>query len=110
MNLDLAVNILLITAIVLANIPFIISNKLFLLVPVANKSIWLSIGEWFFYYLLMGIFAFLLELKAMGNVHPQDWEFYTITLFMFMIFAFPGFIYRYNLASFLQKKQPKQKS
>ena len=101
MNLDLAVNILLITAIVLANIPFIFGNKLFLVMPVAQKGIWLTLGEWFLYYLLMGLFSYLLELKAMGNVHSQGWEFYTVTLFMFMIFAFPGFIYRYNLASFL---------
>jgi len=103
MNLELAVNILLITAIVLANIPFIIKDKLFLLVPVSNKSIWLTLIEWFIYYFLMGVFAYLLELKAMGNVHPQGWEFYTVTLFMFMIFAFPGFIYRYNLARFISR-------
>jgi len=102
-NLDLAVNILLITAVVLANLPFVISQKLFLFISVARKNIWLTIGEWFFYYLLMGIFAYLLERKAMGTVHGQGWEFYTVTLFMFMIFAFPGFIYRYNLASFLRK-------
>ncbi len=109
MSLDLAVNILLITAIVLANIPFIFPNKLFLFIPVSRKSIWLTLGEWFFYYLLMGIFAYLLELKAMGNVHQQGWEFYTVTLFMFMIFAFPGFIYRYNLVHFLgNRTQAKQ--
>jgi hypothetical protein len=104
MNLDLAVNILLITAIVLANIPFILSQRIFIVIPAPNKSIWLALGEWFLYYLLMGVFAYLLELKAMGNVHPQGWEFYTVTLFMFMIFAFPGFIYRYNLAQFLRKR------
>ncbi|MFM8233034.1 MAG: DUF2818 family protein [Candidatus Methylopumilus sp.] len=25
-------------------------------------------------------------------MHPQDWEFYTVTFFLFLVFSFPGFI------------------
>jgi len=99
-----AVWLLLITAMVLANLPFIMANRLFLLIPVESKSFIVNMIEWFTYFALTGLFAYLLEKKVMGHVAPQDWEFYTIVFFMFMIFAFPGFIYRYNLKAFLKKK------
>jgi DNA integrity scanning protein DisA with diadenylate cyclase activity len=105
MELNQAVWLLLVTAIVLANIPFILSNRLFLFIKVPHKSIVVNLIEWFFYFILTGIFAYLLENKSMGHVAEQTWEFYTITLFMFIIFAFPGFIYRYNLKQFLKKNK-----
>ncbi|MBN2647110.1 MAG: DUF2818 family protein [Thiotrichales bacterium] len=105
MDTSQAVWLLLLTAIVLANIPFIMGNRLFLVFKLAHKSIVVNLIEWFVYFLITGLFAYLLEQKSMGNVASQEWEFYTIVLFMFMIFAFPGFIYRYNLKHFLEKKQ-----
>ncbi len=105
MELNQAVWLLLVTAIVLANIPFILSNRLFLFIKVPHKSIVVNLIEWFSYFILTGLFAYLLESKSMGHVSPQTWEFYTITLFMFIIFAFPGFIYRYNLKKFLKQNK-----
>jgi len=104
MNVDQAVWLLLVTAMILANIPWILSNRLFMFIKVPNKSFIMNLLEWFLYFILTGIFAHLLESKSMGHTQPQDWEFYAITLFMFMIFAFPGFIYCYNLKVFLKKK------
>ena len=104
MEVNQAVWLLLVTAIVLANIPFIFSNRLFVFLKVSTKSIWVNLAEWFLYFIVTGLFAYLLEKKSMGHVAPQDWEFYTITFFMFMIFAFPGFIYRYNLKQFMKKQ------
>lgn len=98
-----AVWLLLVTAIVLANLPFIMSNRLFLVIKVPHKSIVVNLIEWLSYFGVTGLFAYLLEKKVMGHVAPQDWEFYAVVLFMFMIFAFPGFIYRYNLKNFLRK-------
>lgn len=103
METNQAVWLLLITAMVLANIPFILGNRLFLLIKVPHKSIVVNMIEWFTYFCITGLFAYLLEKKSMGHVAPQEWEFYTVVLFMFMIFAFPGFIYRYNLKNFLKK-------
>lgn len=103
MTTEIAVWVLLTTAIILANIPWIFTNRLFLFIPVASKSIVINFAEWFLYFIVTGVFAYLLEKNAMGHVKAQDWEFYTITFFMFAIFSFPGFIYRYNLKSFLQK-------
>ncbi|BBP46352.1 membrane protein [Thiosulfatimonas sediminis] len=103
MDADQAVWLLLITALVLANLPFIMGNRLFLLIKVAHKSIVVNFIEWFIYFGVTGVFAYLLENKTMGHVAPQEWEFYVTVFFMFMIFAFPGFIYRYNLTHFLKK-------
>ena len=105
MTLDQAVWVLLVTAIVLANIPWILSNRLFIWINVANKPIWLGLAEWFTYFIVMGGLALALEYGAMGNIAPQEWEFYVINLFLFMIFAFPGFIYRYSLKMYLDKSK-----
>lgn len=105
MNLDIAVELLLVTAIVLANVPWLFENRLFLFIKAENKHISLGLLEWFLYYLVTGLLSYLLEDKSMGHVQSQGWEFYAITLFMFAIFAFPGFIYRYNLKSFLNKNK-----
>jgi hypothetical protein len=32
-----------------------------------------------------------------GNVFTQRWEFYAITLSLFVVMAFPGFVFRYLL-------------
>ncbi|MDX1353503.1 MAG: DUF2818 family protein [Thiomicrorhabdus sp.] len=103
MDINQAVWLLVVTAIVLANIPFILSNRLFIFLKVGEKSIWTNLAEWFLYFIVTGFFAYMLEKKSMGHVAEQSWEFYTITLFMFIIFAFPGFIYRYNLRKFIKK-------
>lgn len=105
MSLDQAVWVLLVTAIVLANIPWVLTNRLFILINIATKPIWMGLAEWFSYFLIMGALALGLEYTAMGNIAPQNWEFYIINLFLFMIFAFPGFIYRYSLKMYLDKSQ-----
>lgn len=105
MEMSQAVWLLLVTAIVLANIPFILSTRLFVFIKVPEKQLRINLVEWTVYFMLTGLLAYLLENKSMGHVAPQDWEFYTITLFMFMIFSFPGFIYRYNLKQFIHKNK-----
>lgn len=105
MSVEQSVWLLLVTAIVLANIPWILSNRVLLFVKAPNKSFVIGLVEWFLYFILTGILSFLLENKTMGNVAPQEWEFYAITFFMFVIFAFPGFIYRFNLKVHLDKNK-----
>jgi len=103
MDQNSAVWLLLVTALVLANLPFIMVSRLFLMIKVESKSFIVNMIEFLTYFGITGIFAYLLEKKVMGHVAPQGWEFYTIVFFMFMIFAFPGFIYRYNLRNYLHK-------
>ncbi|MBU0654933.1 MAG: DUF2818 family protein [Gammaproteobacteria bacterium] len=81
-------------AFLLANLPWL-SQRCFLILQCEKKSAWMRLVEWFALYFVVGIMALLLEQRAMGAAHAQDWEFYAVTLSLFLVFAFPGFIYRY---------------
>lgn len=48
-------------------------------------------------YLLVGVLGMALE-SQLGNPFAQAWEFYAITLCLFLVLAFPGFVYRYLYA------------
>lgn len=103
MSVENAVYLLLFTSLILANIPWFSSTKIFIFFTIKQKSFVLSVVEWSGYLLLMGGISYLLELRVMGHVKEQDWEFYGVTILMFAIFAFPGFIYRYNLRKFIKR-------
>jgi len=106
MSVDLAVNLLIATAVVLANLPWLVSQRLFLFIPLrACKSFWLGLLEWGGYLALIALFGYLLEGKVMGNHSPQQWEFWVTVVFLFAIFAFPGFIYRYNFQKYFARKR-----
>jgi hypothetical protein len=78
----------------LANLPWL-SQRCFLILQCERKSPWLRLLEWFVLYFVVGLLALGLEKQVTGSVYPQGWEFYTVTLSLFMVFAFPGFIYRF---------------
>lgn len=84
-------------ALLCANLPFV-SQRLFLLIPFASgrKSGWLRVLELFFYYGVVGVAARFLE-ASNSAVAVQRWEFYAITASIFLVFAFPGFVYCYLL-------------
>ena len=46
------------------------------------------------FYALVGVLAFAFE-ASMGNVFEQRWEFYAITLSLFLVMGYPGYVYRY---------------
>lgn len=87
--------VLLVLALVVANLPFF-SERLFFLVPLKGgvKAFGWRLLEWLVFYFLLGGVAYLLEAK-LGAVQHQRWEFYTVTVCLFLVLAFPGFIYRY---------------
>lgn len=85
---------LLALALVLANLPWL-SQRCLLVLQCAHKPVWMRFTEWLVLYFVVGGLVFLLEQRATGNVHPQDWEFYAVTLSLFLVFAFPGFVYRH---------------
>ena len=78
-----------------ANLPFF-SERLFALIPLkrAVKPFWMRLIELASLYVLVGGVAYLLE-AGIGNVFSQGWEFYTITICLFLVLAFPGFVFRY---------------
>ncbi len=82
-------------ALVAANLPFF-SERLFLVIPLktATKPLFLRLLEIIVMYFFVGFVAFLLESK-LGAPHKQHWEFYAVTASLFLVFAYPGFVYRY---------------
>jgi hypothetical protein len=89
--------LLLILSLVAANLPFV-NQKLFAVIPLPalqnQKAFWLRLLEIVVLYFVVGGFAILLE-QQRGNVYVQNWEFYAITFCMFLVMAYPGFVWRY---------------
>lgn len=102
MNWNVA--LLLILAVVCANIPWISQRFLLFITPVKGKKEWMRLIEWLLFYAIIGLIAIGLEQKTLGTLHQQQWEFYVTTLCLFMVCAFPGFIYRHQLIHQLQRK------
>lgn len=101
--------IFLIVAFISANLPWI-SDRLFGLFSLRSttKSVWICIAEWFVLYLLIGMIALGIEKKFTSDIQPQDWEFYASTLCLFLVFALPGFIYRFDLKHLLKRSKKLQ--
>lgn len=78
-----------------ANMPFI-NERLFLLISIGRpvKPVWIRLLELTLLYLLVRGVAYLLEARV-GNAFSQGWEFYVITICLFLVLAFPGFVLRY---------------
>jgi Protein of unknown function (DUF2818) len=82
-------------AIIVANLPFL-NERLFSVIPIkmVNKPFLFCLVELFIAYGLLGIICFLLE-SNVGNVFLQGWEFYAVTGCLFIVLAYPGFVFRY---------------
>lgn len=86
---------LLVVALAAANVPFF-SNRVMLLISVKSehKALGWYALEMLVWYFIVGLLGRLLEQKT-GIAHQQHWEFYAVTVSMFIVLAFPGFVYRY---------------
>jgi hypothetical protein len=82
-------------AVIAANLPFF-SEKVFFLVAPRNgkKAFVFRLCELLLLYFLVGCFAYWLE-SRLSPVHQQNWPFYASTLALFIVFAWPGFVWRY---------------
>ncbi|KZE32872.1 uncharacterized protein DUF2818 [Crenobacter luteus] len=89
-----SVAILLIVAVLAANLPFLTPRLAGVLKPAKRKHFGWHLLELAVLYALVGLFARLLEGRS-APVHAQNWQFYVTTLSLFLVFAFPGFVYRY---------------
>ncbi len=78
-----------------ANLPWF-SNKLFYVIPIKqpSKNLAWCLLELFVLYFLVGAIALYTENATFGQIAPQDWEFYAVTGCLFLVFAFPGFVYK----------------
>lgn len=92
----MTITILLILSFILANLPWY-SNKLFYVIPLKydHKNIAICLCELIVLYFVVGGIAFFAEKISFGQIAPQGWEFYTVTFCLFLVFSFPGFIYRH---------------
>jgi uncharacterized membrane protein len=89
-------NILLLLLVLLAaNLPWF-SNKFLYLLPFQKntKNLAWCLLELVVLYFLMGFVAMYAEHATMGEVMPQAWEFYAVTACLFLVFSFPGFVYK----------------
>lgn len=95
MNTSLSSWLVIVVALFAATLPFI-NERLFALIPlkVGAKAFSVRLFELLVFYFLVGALGSFLESRA-GNRFEQQWEFYAITGCLFLVFAFPGFIFRY---------------
>lgn len=90
-----AIWLVIVAALVAANLPFI--NDRWLIVgrqAHSGKPFFARALELLLLYFVVGTLARLIEQRA-GQVAPQGWEFYAVTAALFITLAFPGFVYRY---------------
>jgi len=59
-----------------------------------HKSVFVRLLELAVFYTLVGVLGFALE-SNLGNRFVQGWEFYAITLCLFLVLGYPGFVWRY---------------
>ncbi|MBN9116703.1 DUF2818 family protein [Pandoraea sp. XJJ-1] len=78
-----------------ANLPFV-NQRLFGVIALkrAVKPLWCRLVEMAVAYFVVGALGYLIE-SGIGNVFSQGWQFYAVTASLFVVFAFPGFVYRY---------------
>jgi hypothetical protein len=95
MSQDSSVWLVLLAALVVANLPFINERWLAVIPRGAKpKSLGLRAGELVLGYFVVGGLGLALE-QYEGQIYPQGWEFYVTTGALFITLAFPGFVYRY---------------
>ncbi|RJG06357.1 DUF2818 family protein [Noviherbaspirillum cavernae] len=95
MDVSLSSWFVILLALIAANLPFL-NERMFAVIPLSHltKPFWLRLVELLVLYAVIRGIAYLLEAHA-GNVFPQRWEFYAITACLFIVFAFPGYVFRY---------------
>ncbi len=90
--------IVILVALVGANLPFF-NQRLFALVRLVKqadykKSFWIRLLELVLLYFATGALGLFFE-SNIGTVFPQGWEFYAVSACLFLVLAFPGFVYQY---------------
>jgi predicted permease len=82
----------LLLAVFLANLPFLTTRRLGLW-PAPKGLAW-QVLELLLGYAVWLLLASVLEAR-LGQRAPQAWAFYAVTACLFLVMAFPGFIYRH---------------
>jgi hypothetical protein len=93
MNTGAAAVLLLVIAVLAANLPFF-TDRLFGVFSKPVKNGWWRLAELTVYFLIFVAIGRGLE-AYVGRLQPQAWQFYAITFLVFLVLAYPGFIWRY---------------
>lgn len=94
MNQTASVWLVLVVAIVAANLPFLNERVLLVGPRRAPKAfLWRLLELILMASLTLGV-GIALE-TTIGQRAPQDWEFYAAAGFLFVTLAYPGFVWRY---------------
>ena len=81
-------------ALVFANLPYVTEALFGIIALKGRKHAWTRVLELLVLYFATGAVAYALEARI-GNVFTQVREFYMITVPLFVVLAFPGFVLRY---------------
>lgn len=93
--MNFSTTLLLILAFIAANLPFLVERIFFVVKPRSGrKNVAWRLLELIAMFFVVGGIALLLERK-LGDIHPQNWEFYAVNASLFVVFSYPGFVYRY---------------
>jgi len=106
MTTSISVYSLIVLSFILANLPWL-NQRVFAVIPspVQSKAFWMRLLEWCvgfgvaallawrFELGCSGIAAFLGFAACAGEIYAKTWEFYSVALVLFAVFALPGFIY-----------------
>jgi Protein of unknown function (DUF2818) len=85
--------LVLVVALVAANLPFV-NERLFIVGPLRAPK---RLGWRLLELIVLGLATLALGLAIearIGQRHAQGWEFHAALAFMFLTFAFPGFVWR----------------
>lgn len=94
MSQSAAVWLVLLVAVVAANLPFF-NERLLLVGPRREpKALGWRLLELLLLCGLVMLLGFGLE-RRIGQNYPQGWEFYAVMVCLFFTLAFPGFVWRY---------------
>lgn len=94
MSMSSQIVVLVLLALLAANLPFA-NQRILLLGPQReSKPLGWRLAELVVLYFVVGGVGLALENHG-GQIAPQGWEFYAVTGTMFVTLAFPGFVYRY---------------
>lgn len=89
-----AVGVLLLAAVIAANLPFV-NERMFVLGPRRDdKTVAWRLLELLVYALLVALLGRVIEAR-LGQTSPLRWEFVAVWLCVFLTLAFPGFVWRY---------------
>lgn len=94
MSQSLAVWLVIVAAVVAANLPFMNGRLLACVALPRPKNLAMRACELVVLYGLVGALGWGLE-QHLGQASVQGWEFYAVTGALFVTLAFPGFVWRY---------------